>query len=457
MLRTDEILSTIHMLHAEHLDVRSVTLALSLEDCAGPSIEHLCRKVRQKIASRASRLVEVCDRVGSKYGIPVINKRLAISSAASLLAGHGRAAAVQLAKTLDRVAEDCGVDFVGGFTALVQKGVTEGDKAVIDALPEVLSQTNRVCASVNVATRRAGINMDAVGEMGRVILRIAEATADRRGFGCAKLVVFSNIPEDNPFMAGAYMGSGEPEAAVNIGVSGPGVVCSALKRRIAQGERLTLGDLAEEIKITSFRVTRVGELIGREVAQELGIVFGIVDLSLAPTPTVGDSIGEILKTLGIEHIGAPGSTAAVAMLNDAVKKGGLFASSSVGGLSGAFIPVSEDAELADAVGRGHLVLEKLEAMTSVCSVGLDMIAIPGDTPAETIAAIIADEMAIGVINDKTTAVRLVPIPGAKAGEIVDFGGLFGSMPVMEIRNSGASKAFVRFGGRIPAPIQALRN
>jgi uncharacterized protein (UPF0210 family) len=457
MLRTDEILSTIHMLHAEHLDVRSVTLALSLEDCAAPNIEHLCKKVRQKIRSHASRLVEVCDRVGAKYGIPVINKRVAISPASSLLAGHGHTAAVQLAKTLDQCADDCGVDFVGGFTALVQKGITSGDQVVIESLPEVLAQTRRVCASVNVATRRAGINMDAIGEIGRVILRIAEATAATRGFGCAKLVVFSNIPEDNPFMAGAYMGSGEPEAAVNIGVSGPGVVCSALKRRIALAEKLTLGDLAEEIKITSFRVTRVGELIGREVAAELGIPFGIVDLSLAPTPTVGDSIGEILKILGIERIGAPGSTAAIAMLNDAVKKGGLFASSSVGGLSGAFIPVSEDATLADAVAQGHLVLEKLEAMTSVCSVGLDMIAIPGDTPAETIAAIIADEMAIGVINDKTTAVRLVPVPGAKAGDVVDFGGLFGSMPVMDVRNAGASQAFVRFGGRIPAPIQALRN
>jgi uncharacterized protein (UPF0210 family) len=349
------------------------------------------------------------------------------------------------------------VDFVGGYTALVQKGVTGGDKVVIQSLPDVLSQTRRVCASVNVASRKAGINMDAISELGHVLLRIADATADQRGFGCAKLVVFSNIPEDNPFMAGAYMGSGEPEAAINIGVSGPGVVCSALKRRIAMGERLTLGDLAEEIKITSFRVTRVGELIGREVAAELGIPFGIVDLSLAPTPTVGDSVGEILKTLGIERIGAPGSTAAVAMLNDAVKKGGLFASSSVGGLSGAFIPVSEDATLADAVAQGHLVLEKLEAMTSVCSVGLDMIAIPGDTPAETISAIIADEMAIGVINDKTTAVRLIPVPGAKAGDVVDFGGLFGSMPVMGIRNSGASEAFVHFGGRIPAPIQSLRN
>ncbi len=457
MLRTDEILSTLEMLHTEHLDVRSVTLALSLEDCSASNLDHLCRKVRHKITSHAARLVEICDRVGAKYCIPVINKRLAVSPAASILAGHGVAGAVRFAEALDAAVDECGIDFVGGFTALVQKGAAAGDDVVIRALPEVLSKTRRVCASVNVASRRAGINMDAVGEMGRVILRIAEATADTRGFGCAKLVVFANIPEDNPFMAGAYLGSGEPEAAVNIGVSGPGVVSSALRRRLAGGERLTLGDLAEEIKITSFRVTRVGELIGREVAAELGVPFGIVDLSLAPTPTVGDSVGEILKLLGIEQIGAPGSTAAVAMLNDAVKKGGLFASSSVGGLSGAFIPVSEDAALADAVGRGHLVLEKLEAMTSVCSVGLDMIAIPGDTPAETISAIIADEMAIGVINDKTTAVRLVPVPGAKAGDIVDFGGLFGAMPVMEVRNAGASRAFVRFGGRIPAPLHSLKN
>jgi len=293
--------------------------------------------------------------------------------------------------------------------------------------------------------------------MGHVLLRIAKATSDRSGFGCAKLVVFSNIPEDNPFMAGAYMGAGEPEATINIGVSGPGVIGSALKRRLAIEENPTLNDLAEEIKITSFRVTRVGELIGREVAAELGESFGIVDLSLAPTPDVGDSIGEILQILGIEHIGAPGSTAAVAMLNDAVKKGGMFASSSVGGLSGAFIPVSEDAALADAVGQRHLVLEKLEAMTSVCSVGLDMVAIPGDTPPETIAAIIADEMAIGVMNDKTTAARLIPVPGAKAGDIVDFGGLFGSMPVLEVRNTDVSERFIHFGGRIPAPIQSLRN
>jgi len=457
MLRTDEILSTIEMLHAEHLDVRAVTLALNVEDCAAPSVDLVCRKLRNKILSRASRLVEVCERVGCKYGIPVVNKRLAISPVSTLLAGHGHAAAVQVARALDEAAAACGVDFVGGFTALVHKGTSAADAVVMNSLPEVLSHTRQVCASINVASRKAGINMDAVRQMGEIVLRVAQATADRRGFGCAKLVIFANIPEDNPFMAGAYMGAGEPEATVNIGVSGPGVVCNALKRRIQRERNLTLGDLAEEIKITSFRVTRVGELIGREVAAELGVAFGIVDLSLAPTPMVGDSVGEILKTLGIEKIGAPGSTAAVAMLNDAVKKGGLFASSSVGGLSGAFIPVSEDAALADAVRQGHLVLEKLEAMTSVCSVGLDMIAIPGDTPAETIAALIADEMAIGVINDKTTAVRIIPVPGAKAGDFVDFGGLFGSTPVMEVRNAGSSAAFVRFGGRIPAPLQSLGN
>ena len=457
MLRTDEILSTIQMLHAEHLDVRSVTLGLNLDDCSAPSLDHLCRKVRQKIVSRASRLVEVCDRVGAKYGIPVINKRVAISPAATLLAGHGHGSAVQLAKTLDAVADECRVDFVGGFTALVHKGISPGDWVVMESLPEVLSQTKRVCASLNVASRRAGINMDAIQRMGHILLKIADGHGRGARLRLRQAGDLCQYPRGQPLHGRGLSGAGEPEAVVNIGVSGPGVVCSALRRRLAMEEHLTLGDLAEEIKITSFRVTRVGELIGREVAAELGVEFGIVDLSLAPTPTVGDSVGEILKTLGIAAIGAPGSTAAVAMLNDAVKKGGLFASSSVGGLSGAFIPVSEDAALADAVGRGHLVLEKLEAMTSVCSVGLDMVAIPGDTPAETIAAIIADEMAIGVINDKTTAVRLIPVPGAKAGDIVDFGGLFGSTPVMEVRNSGASTAFVRFGGRIPAPMQSLRN
>ncbi|MDO4557565.1 MAG: PFL family protein [Planctomycetia bacterium] len=457
MLRTEEILSTIEMLHAEHLDVRAVTLALNLDECASASVETLCRKVESRIMVQASRLVATCDRIGQRYGIPVVNKRIAISPAATILAGHGSVAALKLAQALDRAADECGVDFVGGFSALVQKGMTKADRLVIESLPEVLAQTKRVCSSINVATRKAGINMDAIAILGQKIPEIAAATADSRGFGCAKLVVFSNIPEDSPFMAGAYMGCGEPEATINIGVSGPGVVSSALRRRIAQESGLTLGDLAEEIKVTSFRVTRVGELIGREVARELGLAFGIVDLSLAPTPTVGDSIGEILKALGIEKIGAPGSTAAVAMLNDAVKKGGMFASSSVGGLSGAFIPVSEDATLAEAAEKGHLVLEKLEAMTSVCSVGLDMILIPGDTPPATISGIIADEMAIGVMNDKTTAVRVIPVPGAKPGDRVDFGGLFGASPIMEVRNVGASEEFVKFGGRIPAPLQSLRN
>ena len=461
MLNTDEILSTFRMLHDEHLDVRAVTLALNLNDCMSANADQLCRKVYNKIVDRARELVVVCNSVGEKYGIPVTNKRIAISPAATILSGHGRSTAVQLAATLDKAAEECRVDFVGGFSALVQKGISTGAQLVMDSLPDVLASTKRVCASINVASRKAGINMDAAHQLGHRLIEIAEATKEQRGFGAAKLVIFANIPEDNPFMAGAYMGAGEPEAAINIGVSGPGVVSSALARRLAEaeasGKKLTLGDLAEEIKMTSFRVTRVGELIGREVAERLKTEFGIVDLSLAPTPTVGDSIGEILKLLGIAKIGAPGSTAAVALLNDAVKKGGLFASSSVGGLSGAFIPVSEDSTLADAVAQGHLCLEKLEAMTSVCSVGLDMVLIPGDTPPETIAAIIADEMAIGVINNKTTATRLVPVPGAKAGDRVDFGGLFGASPILEVRNIGASDAFVHFGGRIPAPLQSLGN
>jgi uncharacterized protein (UPF0210 family) len=457
MLRTDEILSTIQMLHAEHLDVRTVTFGLNVDDCAASSVDNVCRKLRDKILQRAGNLVRICDKVGGKYGIPVTNKRLAISPAAHLLAGHGVGAALRVAQTLDAAVQECRIDLVGGFTALVHKGISSGDRVVIESLPEILAGTQRVCSSVNVASHKAGINMDAISLMGEVLLKIAAATAKQRGFGCAKLVVFSNIPEDNPFMAGAYLGAGEPEATVNIGVSGPGVVDSALKRRLQLGGPLTLGDLAEEIKITSFRVTRVGELIGREVAAELGVPFGIVDLSLAPTPAIGDSVGEILRTLGITQIGGPGSTAALAMLTDAVKKGGAFASSSVGGMSGAFIPVSEDAALADAAAKGHLTLEKLEAMTSVCSVGLDMIAIPGDTSAETIAAIIADEMAVGVMNNKTTGVRLIPVPGGKAGDFVEFGGLFGSATIMPVRNTGVSAAFVKLGGRIPAPIQSLRN
>ncbi|OPX24242.1 MAG: PFL family protein [Planctomycetales bacterium 4484_123] len=457
MLRTDEILSTIQMLHAEHLDVRTVTLGININDCAAPAVELICRKLTQKIARYARNLVAACEKVAGKYGVPVTNKRLAISPAEFLLAGHGRSAAVAIAEALDSVAGQVGVDLVGGFTAYCDKGISAAAAVLIDSLPEVLSRTERVCASVNLASRRAGINMDAVARMGRTVPAVAQATADRKGFGAAKLVVFANIPRDNPFMAGAVLGRGEPEAVINVGVSGPGVVASALRRKVQLQPDLTLGELAEEIKIMAFRVTRVGELIGREVANELSVPFGIVDLSLAPTPAVGDSVGEIIRILGVECIGAPGSTAAIALLTDAVKKGGAFASSSVGGLSGAFIPVSEDSALADAAARGHLVLEKLEAMTSVCSVGLDMIAIPGDTPPETIAAIIADEMAIGVVNNKTTGVRVIPVPGGKVGQQVEFGGLFGSAPIMEVRNAGASAAFVRFGGRIPAPIHSLSN
>jgi uncharacterized protein (UPF0210 family) len=457
MLRTDQILSTIQMLQTEYLDVRTVTMGINVSDCAGPDVTLLCRKLRQKLRARASRLVEVCDRVGRKYGVPVTNKRLAISPVSDLLAGHGSQAALQIAETMDGVTGELGIDLIGGFTALVQKGITASDAVLLESLPTVLSRTGRVCASVNVASTRAGINVDAIRRLGELLPEIARATADHNGFGCAKLVVFANIPEDNPFMAGAYLGSGEPEAVVNIGVSGPGVVCSALRRRTETSGRLSLGDLAEEIKITAFRVTRAGELIGREVAAELDVPFGIVDLSLAPTPKIGDSFGEILRVLGVEVIGAPGSTAAVAMLNDAVKKGGAFASSSVGGLSGAFLPVAEDAALADAVRQGHLSLEKLEAMTSVCSVGLDMVVIPGDTPPATIAALLADEMAIGVINSKTTSARLIPAPGKRPGDLVEFGGLFGSAYVIEVRNCGRSGPFIAFGGRIPPPIHSLRN
>jgi hypothetical protein len=364
---------------------------------------------------------------------------------------------VQVAHTLDQAAEDVGVDFIGGFSALVEKGMANGDAALIEAIPVALQRSKRVCASVNVASTRAGINMDAVALMGRCIKRAAELSADRDGLSCAKLCVFSNIPQDIPFMAGAYLGSGEPDTVINVGVSGPGVVKKAVDRSVANSPDLNLGQLSEIIKRTAYKVTRVGELIGREVAEKLGVTFGIVDLSLAPTPNVGDSVGEIFKSLGLESIGVPGSTALLAMLNDAVKKGGAFASSHVGGLSGAFIPVSEDLNIAQAVTEGRLSLEKLEAMTSVCSVGLDMVAIPGDTPEETVSAIIADEMAIGVINKKTTATRLIPVPGKSAGDKVWFGGLLGEATIMPVPNAGGSERFVRYGGRIPAPIQSLIN
>ncbi len=457
MLRTEDIMATLRMFQEENLDVRTVTLGINLLDCADPDVDRLCRKASQKIRSRAGNLVRVCREVEHKYGIPVVNKRLAFSPVSALGAGGGAEAFTRIGRALNAAAAEVDVDLAGGFTALVHKGITPADAALIEAMPRVLSETERLCASANVASTAAGINMDAVNLMAEKIIQTAQATAGEGGFGAAKLMVFANIPEDNPFMSGAYLGYGEPDCVVNIGVSGPGVVKRAVERLVSRDEGADLGEMAEEIKKTSFRVTRVGELIGREVAARLGVEFGIVDLSLAPTPRVGDSVGEILQAMGITRIGSPGSTAAVALLNDAVKKGGLFASSSVGGLSGAFIPVSEDAALSDAAARGHLSLEKLEAMTSVCSVGLDMIAVPGSTSPDTIAALIADEMSIGVVNRKTTSVRVIPVPGKEAGDEVAFGGLFGQSVVLPVRGAEGAKEFVRRGGRIPAPLQSLNN
>lgn len=452
----DKVLSTVEMLQQEHLDVRTITLGVNLYDCSDRNPDMLCNNVRNKLLSVAGGLVAACGATSAKYGIPVVNKRIAISPVAEFAAGHSKETLLQLAHTLDEVCERASIDFVGGFSAMVQKGITPSDETLIKSLPLVLQQTKHVCASINAASTKAGINMNALLLMGEALRHIAAMTADRDGFGCCKLLVFANIPEDNPFMAGAYRGSGEPEAAVNVGVSGPGVIKRAIERLQSVGANLTVADIAEEIKNTAFRVTRAGELIGREVAKAIGVEFGIVDLSLAPTPEVGDSVGEVLHVMGISKIGGPGSTAALAMLTDAVKKGGLFASSSVGGMSGAFIPVAEDAALSAAVRDRHLTLAKLEAMTAVCSVGLDMVALPGDTPAETLAAIAADELSIGVVNKKTTGVRLIPVPGKKAGDMAHFGGLFGESPVLEVEYASADE-FVRLGGRIPAPVLSLNN
>ncbi|WP_406699934.1 PFL family protein [Singulisphaera sp. Ch08] len=458
MHRTEDVLSTLGMIRQHKLDVRTVTMGIDLQPCASPDITVLCDRIRQRLLRFAGRLRAVCLEVEGRYGIPIVNRRIAVSPIAAVAAGHTAEGYLAVARTLDAVAAEVEVDLVGGFTALVQKGSTDGDRRLIEALPEVLSTTQRVCASVNVGTTAAGINMDAILALGHVLKDTAERTRDHDGFGCAKLVIFANAPTDNPFMAGAFHGVGEPDCVINIGVSGPGVVKAGIEDLLAHAStRLTLGEIAEEIKSTAFRVTRVGELIGREVASRLGVPFGIVDLSLAPTPQVGDSVGEILQAMGVVRIGAPGSTAALALLNDAVKKGGSFASSSVGGLSGAFVAVSEDSALAKAVEVGDLTLAKLEAMTAVCSVGLDMIAVPGDTDAETLAALIADEVAIGVINHKTTAVRVIPVPGKVAGERAVFGGLFGEMAILPIHAAGGSTAFVRHGGRIPAPLSSLRN
>ncbi len=457
MFSQTEILSVLEMLRNENLDLRTVTLGLSLFDCASDDLKRFTTKIYDRITRSAQRLVSICDAVGEKYGIPVVNKRISVSPIAVVAAPFGPDEMVTVAKTLDRAVQAVNVDFLGGFSALVEKGMASGDRALIDALPEALTQTQHICASINVASTRAGINMDAVLRMGRRIKKAAELTADRDGLACAKLCVFANIPQDVPFMAGAYLGIGEADAVINVGVSGPGVVRKAIDRMLVSRPDMDLGQLTELIKRTAYKVTRVGELIGREVAEALGIPFGVVDLSLAPTPNVGDSVGEIFQSLGLRSIGVPGTTVALAMINDAVKKGGAFASSNVGGLSGAFIPVSEDLNISKSVEDGFLSMEKLEAMTSVCSVGLDMVAIPGDTSAETLAAIIADEMAIGVINKKTTAARLIPVPGKKAGDHAYFGGLLGESVIMAVNNATADNPFIRRGGLIPSPIHSLTN
>lgn len=456
MLTEREILSTLNMLRNEHLDVRTVTLGINLFDCASHDFDMFAYKVRAKIHKYASQLVQVCDEVGERYGIPVVNKRISVSPIGVVGASFNRAQMVKACQVLDEAAKLAGVDFLGGFGCLVEKGITPGERALIDSLPEALSVTDRICSSINVASTRCGINMDAVALMGKTVLDVAAATADRDGLGCAKLVIFANIPSDVPFMAGAYLGIGEPDVVINVGVSGPGVVKKALDRARADNPQLSVGEAAEVIKTTAYKVTRVGEIIGREVARRLNVPFGVADLSLAPTPAVGDSVGEIFQSLGLSSIGAPGSTAVLAMLNDAVKKGGSFASSHVGGLSGAFIPVSEDSSIEAATRSGLLNLEKLEAMTCVCSVGLDMVAIPGNTSASTISGIIADEMAIGMINAKTTAVRLIPVPGKGVGDKASFGGLLGEAYIIPVPG-GDSSGFIHLGGRIPAPIHSLKN
>jgi hypothetical protein len=452
MLTIQEILETIKMVQDEHLDIRTVTMGISLRDCADADAKAACTKIYDKITRLASKLVAVGDDVAREFGIPIVNKRISVTPIAMVAECSSLDDYLLYAQTMDEAAREVGVNFIGGFSALVHKGYTSGDRKLIRSIPGALAATERVCASVNVATTRSGINMDAVYQMGQIIKETAELTKDKDGLGCAKLVVFANVPEDNPFMAGAFHGVGEPECVLNAGVSGPGVVRSAVEKVPGAD----FGILAETIKKTAFKITRVGELLGRTTADRLGVPFGIVDLSLAPTPALGDSVAEILETMGLERCGTHGTTAALALLNDAVKKGGAMASVHVGGLSGAFIPVSEDEGMVRAVTDGALSLDKLEAMTCVCSVGLDMIAIPGDTSAETIAAIIADEAAIGVVNQKTTAIRLIPAPGKEVGDYVEYGGLLGRAPVMAV-NQFSAAGFVRRGGRIPAPIQSLRN
>ena len=452
MLNAGDILETITMIQDEHLDVRTITMGISLLDCCDSDIDRACRRVYDKITRCARDLVKTGEDIEKMYGIPIINKRISVTPIAMIAAACENKDMVRFARTLEKAAVECGVNFIGGYSALVQKGFAAGDRELIESIPEALAVTDHVCSSVNIGSTKAGINMDAVALMGQAVRAAAERTADRDCIGCAKLVVFCNAPEDNPFMAGAFHGAGEPDCVINVGVSGPGVVRAAL----AKAGDCDLTAVADLIKKTAFKITRMGQLVATEASHRLGVPFGIVDLSLAPTPAVGDSVAHILEEMGLERCGAHGTTAALALLNDAVKKGGVMASSHVGGLSGAFIPVTEDAGMIRAAREGCLRIEKLEAMTAVCSVGLDMINIPGDTPAEVISAIIADEAAIGRVNSKTTAVRVVPAIGRQVGEELSFGGLLGGGPVMPLNTSSPAR-FIGRGGRIPAPLQSLKN
>lgn len=452
MINVGDILETINMIDNENLDIRTVTMGISLLSCIDSDIDKACDKVYDKICRYAKNLVPVCEQIEAEYGIPIINKRISVTPIAMLEAACQASNPVKFAHALERAAETVGVNFIGGYSALVHKGFAAGDYALIESIPQALSETRRVCSSVNIGSTKSGINMDAVEKMGHIVKRAAELTVDRDCDGASKLVVFCNAPEDNPFMAGAFHGAGEPDCVINVGVSGPGVVRNAL----AKSEGLDITGVAELVKRTAFKITRMGQLVAQEASKRLCVPFGIVDLSLAPTPAVGDSVANILEEMGLEQCGACGTTACLALLNDAVKKGGVMASSQVGGLSGAFIPVSEDAGMIAAAESGTLCIEKLEAMTAVCSVGLDMIAIPGDTPDEVISAIIADEAAIGMVNSKTTAVRVIPAIGKTIGDSVNYGGLFGSAPIMKVNTSSPLK-FIRRGGQLPAPMQALKN
>lgn len=452
MINLNDILETVNMISEENLDIRTITMGISLLDCCDSDPEKACEKIYNKITRLAGNLVKVGEDIEREYGIPIINKRISVTPISMVLASSG-GDPIMYAKTLQRAADATGVNFIGGYSALVHKGFSAGDEALIRSIPQAMNETTNVCSSVNIGSTKAGINMDAVKLMGQIVRETAELTADRECIGCAKLVVFCNAVEDNPFMAGAFHGVGEPDCVIHVGVSGPGVVQAALKK-CPNGD---LGELAEIIKRTAFKITRMGQLVGSEASKRLGVPFGIVDLSLAPTPAIGDSVAHILEEMGLETCGTHGTTAALALLNDAVKKGGVMASSYVGGLSGAFIPVTEDAGMIDAARSGDLSLEKLEAMTAVCSVGLDMIAIPGETPAEVISAIIADEAAIGMVNSKTTAVRVIPAIDKKQGEELNFGGLLGSGPIMRVNLNKSPKKFIDRAGRIPAPLQSLKN